>query len=205
MTTLGSAPAMRPSTRIPLHPERGVAHLPASGIETVRGETAQPVRAKPTSPARRATLNPSLSGLEARRENVWHPRPVRHPVGDRLTHGSSPLVILRSSIRNASLASDASCAASGGMSRPCARLRALSATWNRSVLAGASPRRSSTPRTDEMTRVAVVAPLASIIKAARARLGLAPSKARPTDHRATAEKVLATNDRHAGRRAVARR
>ncbi len=43
--------------RVPLHPERAVAHPLASGIEPVRGETAQPVRAEPKSPARRATPN----------------------------------------------------------------------------------------------------------------------------------------------------
>ena len=48
------------STCYPLHPERGVARPPASGIEPVRGETAQPVRAKPKSPAPRATPNYSL-------------------------------------------------------------------------------------------------------------------------------------------------
>jgi len=59
-TTLGSAPAMRPSTRVPLHPEQGVSRPPASGIEPARGEAAEPVRAKPKSPAQRATPNNSF-------------------------------------------------------------------------------------------------------------------------------------------------
>ncbi len=51
----------------PLHPERGFARAaPASGIEPIRGETAQPVRAKPKSPARRATPKPALSGILGR-------------------------------------------------------------------------------------------------------------------------------------------
>ena len=40
-----------------LHPERGFARPLASGIKPVRGETAEPVRAKPKSPTQRATPN----------------------------------------------------------------------------------------------------------------------------------------------------